>query len=34
MIGYGAQVLSRTNLNAMIEHLPPPVTGSLIAAEA
>ena len=34
MIGYGAQVLSRTNLNAMIEHLPPPVTGSIIAAEA
>jgi DNA processing protein len=33
MIGYGAQVLSRSNLSAMIEHLPPPVTGSIIAAE-
>lgn len=34
MIGYGAQVLSRTNLNAVIEHLPPPTTGSIVAAEA
>jgi DNA processing protein len=34
MISYGAQVLTRTNLSAMIEHLPPPVTGSIISAEA
>lgn len=34
MIGYGAQVLSRTNLDAVIQHLPPPITGSIVAAEA
>jgi DNA processing protein len=34
MIGYGAQVLSRTNLAAVIQHLPPPITGSIVAAEA
>lgn len=31
MIGYGAQVLSRSNLDVMIEHLPPPVSDSIVA---